>query len=319
VTKAARSSPFLKASALIVGEVADEHVAAVVDALNRLDVSTLVFDAAQLERCDHRLDEDGIELDAEAGWIRFEVGRGWIRRYAPPAWREDDAPRTHAGVVRAAWYALLTGAITSLNAEWLTELQHLSFAEQKLYQARAVRTLGYATPRTVVTSRPDLIPPEFGDELVVKPIGPGSYVDEVGQTRVVFANSMRREDERLRQLAAAPFLVQEQISADTHLRVVTVREQAWVCRLDHVDELDWRRDDAAHDAFVKTDAFEEVAQQALGLARTLCVGYSSQDWIVENERFFFIDMNPAGQWLFLPKEVAMQVTEAIAKWLAGDS
>jgi len=62
----------------------------------------------------------------------------------------------------------------------------------------------------------------------------------------------------------------------------------------------------------RTGAYVQVGASALELARTLGVGYSSQDWVVARGGSFFLDINPGGQWLFLPKPVSSEVTAAIA-------
>jgi hypothetical protein len=277
----------------------------------------LVFDAARLAAVGYTLDAAGLEIDEDGDIARLEAGRGWIRRFSPPAWRDDQPPRSYAGALRSSWYALLTSALLTLDVEWLTPLERLSLAEQKLFQAKAARELAILTPDTVVVSDPERVPAEFGRELVVKPLGPGSFVDDEGQTRVVYTNVLDRDDERLAELRGAPFLIQRRVPADTHLRVVTVRDRAWVCALSGANEFDWRRDDAAHDSFVAAEGYDDVATQARALASALSVGYSSQDWIVDGDRRVFLDLNPGGQWLFLPSEVATPVTAAIVDWLGG--
>ena len=103
-----------------------------------------------------------------------------------------------------------------------------------------------------------------------------------------------------------------------HLRVVTVADHFWVCALDARDlPLDWRREHHAHDAFQPCGAYDSVGALALQLARRLGVGYSSQDWVVAGSNVYFLDLNPGGQWLFLPEPVSSEVTAAIAVWLAG--
>jgi hypothetical protein len=109
--------------------------------------------------------------------------------------------------------------------------------------------------------------------------------------------------------------VQSRLTAERHLRAVTVKDQCWVCELAAGDlPVDWRRDEAAHDAFVAADE-RGVERDALRLAGAFGVGYSSQDWIVSDGVAHFIDLNPAGQWLFLPEPVASGTTSAIAQWL----
>jgi hypothetical protein len=51
------------------------------------------------------------------------------------------------------------------------------------------------------------------------------------------------------------------------------------------------------------------------LATTLRAGFTSQDWIVDDAGPAFLDLNPGGQWLFLPHEVSAPATAALADWL----
>jgi len=197
----------------------------------------------------------------------------------------------------------------------LTPLFKLLAAENKLVQWSTARALGISVPKTVVVSDPALIPDELGDALVAKPLGPSDFDDDSGKTWVVHSSEVHRSDSRLEALSGAPFLIQERLHADRHLRVVTVLDQAWVFELSSSGlPLDWRTVDAAHESFMRTEEEETVAAAAGKLARTLEVGYSSQDWIASGARRSFLDLNPAGQWLFLP--TAAEITSSIAAWLA---
>lgn len=40
-----------------------------------------------------------------------------------------------------------------------------------------------------------------------------------------------------------------------------------------------------------------------------------QDWMVDDDGPVFTDINPGGQWLFLPSGVAMPATQTLAEWL----
>jgi hypothetical protein len=200
----------------------------------------------------------------------------------------------------------------------LSEIERLLTADNKLVQLRAAAALGISIPASAVTSDRASIPPELGDLFVAKPLGPGQFDDEHGETRVVFTKELSRVSRELGALGGAPFLLQELVNADEHLRVVTVADRFWVCSLDASGvPLDWRREDRAHTAFVVRENHQDVGNQALALARRLGVGFSSQDWIVAGDRRFFLDLNPGGQWRFLPEPVASQITSAIARWLAA--
>lgn len=279
----------------------------------------LIIDAAAFERSDYCLDASGLRLGAEQELVLASPKpvRGWIRRLAPDGWREDASPRSHDGVVRASWYLLLAAVIRGLGVEWLTGLDRLADAENKALQHLVAAQLGITMPKTVVVSRRELIPAELGEPIVAKPLGPGSFASE-SRMQVIYANELSRTDSALDALGGAPFLLQERLVAELHLRVVTVGDQAWICELNATAlPLDWRRVDQAHDSFRPSERFAPVAAEALRLAASFGVGYSSQDWLVAGDTPYFVDLNPGGQWLFLPAEVADGITSAIADWMVS--
>ena len=240
-----------------------------------------------------------------------------MRRLSAPGWRAGTTGGSRDAAVRAAHVALVVALASHPLVDWLTPYPRLFATENKLRQAAHARRLGIRTPRTAVVSDRHEIPVELGDPIVAKPLGPGQFIRGDGDARVFSSAELARDDPRLAALAGAPFLLQERLRARRHLRIVTCGARAWSCALD-ADEvsLDWRRDDDAHDSFVP-NRNPVVESQALALARDLGLGYSSQDWIDDGtDTAAFIDLNPAGQWLFLPAPVCAEVSEAIAAHLA---
>jgi glutathione synthase/RimK-type ligase-like ATP-grasp enzyme len=243
--------------------------------------------------------------------------RGWIRRLAPPRWRTPVTSGSEAWAIRSAWTSLLIAIAADPKVRWLTPLERLFFAENKLLQIRAAREIGISVPATAVSAASSDIPEALGSPLVVKPLGPSHFSDEVGAEQVLWSQPLERSAPELAHLSGAPFILQEHIRADRHLRVVTVRSRAWICSLDAAGlPLDWRRSEAGHSAFEVADE-PKLAEASKQIAAALSVGYSSQDWILSDGRFHFIELNPAGQWLFLPEPVASEVTAEIAAWLIG--
>jgi hypothetical protein len=290
-----------------------------VAAVQARDGHLVIVDAEQLSLADIYLTEDRVELpDVTGALTELSGGRGWLRRLAPQDWQADLIAGQHDAVVRSAWVSALLAVCVIADLQWLSPLGVLFAAEEKLVQQRACRTLGIDFPTTVVVTRPDRIPADLGDRLVVKPLGVGHYRDAAGVGRVVHATEIHRHDSALTLLAGAPFLVQQRIEARMHLRVVTVRGRHWVCELDAADlPLDWRADEGAHSSF-RPGSYPAIGDRAVALAARLGVGYSSQDWIIDSAgNSTFLDLNPAGQWLFLPEQTACAVTGAIAGWLTG--
>ncbi len=305
-------------SPLIIGNAGDEHAAAVADNLRARSVEPLLIDVGTLETTPYSLCDGALTLHAPDGDVRVTLGpptRGWIRRLAPPLWRPGVTLGSADSAIRGAWSSLIAAVAGAPGVTWLTPLERLLLRENKLLQADTARRLGIPTPVTAVSSRRDLLPASLGDQLVVKPLGRSHYTDEAGAEQVVWTRDVSRDSPILDWLPGAPFIAQTRLYAERHLRAVTVEHKSWICEL-CADGLpvDWRREQAAHESFLVTSE-PSVGRDAVRIADALGIGYSSQDWIVSDGIPHLIDLNPAGQWLFLPDEVASAITSAIASWL----
>lgn len=293
----------------IVGSPGDPHVVEVEGVIRGLGRLVRVLDVMSLEDQPESWGPD-IPADAES--------RGWIRRLAPPTWRLGVVSHSHDAAIRGAWMTRLTGMLLASDRRWLTDLPVLLRAESKMFQLQRARHLGIRIPRTVVSTQlTDAL--ALGPRVVVKPLGPASFVED-GETMVVPAQVMEVAALAQADASAAPFMYQEVVVARAHLRVVTVQESAWVARLDADGlPLDWRTVDSAHASFRSVPGgVEEVSSQALTLAGSCGVGFSSQDWIEEPDgSLTFLDLNPSGQWLFLPTETSGPATQAIGHFLVN--
>ena len=303
--------------ALIVGDVADSHVLAVLAEIARTGGDPpLLFDAPRLTTQPYAI-HDGVLTLGEITVRTDEAGRGWLRRYAPTMWGAGAIAGSLESVRKRAFLTLV-GSISRVgNRQWLTKLDSMLAAEDRLYQLDVISRLGHRTPRTVVTSCGDNARFVLGNEFVVKPLANGYYNSADGP-RAVFTTTLAETDLVQTDFADAPFVAQEQIATVEHLRVVTVNGKAWAAALNADGRpMDWRQQDEAHFAWVAVDA-PDVRAAALAVAAAFDVGYSSQDWARDTtDRASFLDLNPGGQWLFLPPEVSEPVTNAIADYLNG--
>jgi hypothetical protein len=304
---------------ILVGNVADPHLQAVAD---RLPGSGLVIvDATTLRHAVRQTNLDRTTLiDRSGRTVTVGPGapaRGWLRRLAPAGWDHDTVLGSHRAAVLSSRLALLAVILRDPAVTWLTSVDDLFAGENKMVQYRKAVEAGLRVPRTVITGEPTEITDLLGEPFVLKPLGPGHFAHDDEQ-RVVFVRPSRAADVAGVDLLDAPFMAQELLEAQRHLRVVTVDGQAWVSELNATGlAVDWREDERAHYSFTATRTWPEVQRAAVTLASALRVGFSCQDWLVDSEGPVFLDLNPGGQWLFLSDEVGRAVAQALATWLAA--
>lgn len=305
------------ARSLIIGSAQDVHVASVLEHCD--GESTLVLDGQLLSTSTFTLsDESLVASVADNLWTLTAdpTIRGWVRRLAPETWQEGVVAGSRAAAEHSAWLSLLGALGRSRFVRWLTTLDSNLIAENKSYQLSVAKSVGVRVPLSIVSNRMADVLRVVPGPRIVKTLGHGHYVED-DVARVVF--TQRIEDDQLPRLEAGlPLLFQQELVAREHLRVVVVRDRVWTCSLSAEGlPLDWRAEESAHDAFLAVETPDEIRRDALKVARALQLGYASQDWIVTAEGTFLVDVNPGGQWLFLPEPFATEISVAIAEWLGG--
>lgn len=299
---------------LIVGERSDPHVEAIELAVACLGGESTALNSETLASARWRWSTDGFEVATDHGWR--VCGRGWLRRLAPAGAHRGIELGSRQAAEASARLALIV-SLSDSGIDWLTDHWQMARAENKLVMHRVAMALELRSPQTVVVAAAADIPEVLGDVVAVKPLGVGDFVFD-NRAHAVHTRLVRRDDPDLAGLHLAPFIVQQAIAASRHLRVVTVGARAWACSLDATGTpVDWRAAADAHHRW-EPDDVPQVELDALDVAAALEIGYSSQDWIVDDRgESWLVDVNPAGQWMFLPEPVSSAVTLAIAKWLVG--
>ena len=297
---------------VLIGAPEDPHLSAVADLVG----APLIVDVESLQTNSLTLSAEGPLLTGHNGWTPVHgLGRGWIRRLAPPGWMLGTEAHTRRASQQAAWLAMLVSFIRTSEVDWLTDLDRLLIAENKLLLERTARAVGAPSPKTVLACSPSSAADILGtDRLVAKPIGPSNFLAEGD-----YVSTPTSDVSQLIgiDLEPEPFLYQHRVEAVRHLRVVTVGARAWCFGRTVVDDepIDWRYLDSAHTDFHWTRSTETEAY-AVALAEDLEIGYSSQDWIDDGTTTWVVDINPGGQWLFL-SDRSHEITVAIARWLTG--
>ena len=276
-----------------------------------------MFDADSLAQVSYSLSPHQFVID---GAVVADEGRAWLRRVAPSRWSSGDRVGSVADVSLRARVRLIAAIARHGNREWVTSIDVLQAAEDRIHQLAVAYRLGIATPPTIVSSDPAEIRLALGGDAVIKPLATGAFVNEEGEPQAVYTTPLTTDLLASGDFGAAPFVAQTRIDARQHLRVVTAGSVVRTAALEaSMWPLDWRVAEEAHHSWRRHES-PEVEAQAVRLAAELCVGFSSQDWLVPiSGPPMFIDLNPAGQWMFLPQDVADPITEHIVGFLSGQS
>lgn len=305
---------------LIISHEDDLHAQSVIDELRRCGQKHHLLNLSDFPRSESlslhfgdpgwaaqwsQKDGSGIDLTAfrSAWWRRpqpFDFDESLENRYYAAA-ECDEA-------VTGLWYAMA--------AKWINAPLLDYGAHKKVYQMRCAQELGLKMPETLITNSPEdaLRFVEAHDRVIYKPFGPDAQ--EWRETRI-FGDEERQHIASLRH---APVIFQKFIPGLDY-RVTVVGDKVFAASVDARDAaypIDFRMNIENTDIRA-TQLPDDVAGPLLALVKRLGLVYGAADFRRDDHtgEFHFLEVNPAGQWLFVEVETGQPIAAAMAEELAA--
>ncbi len=257
-----------------------------------------------------------VELDKKS--IDFAaVKAAYFRRPGVPSVSETVKQNAARRYCEVEWGAALTSALNSLGERWLNSPIAIMAAENKPRQLSIAYKLGFTVPDTLITN--DLRQAQrFLSEgvSVAKPLREALLEDD-GDERVIFTsrlNELVRTDEK--RLALAPVIFQREIQKHSDIRATVIGEAVYAAEIlsQEFDETktDWRcgsRTDLPHRPH---DLPGDLRMKCIHLVRTLGLQFGAVDLVLDQGgRYWFLEVNPNGQWAWIENRTRMPLTKAI--------
>jgi ATP-grasp ribosomal peptide maturase len=213
------------------------------------------------------------------------------------------------------------GLLMSLPCLWLNHPSRVADAEYKPFQLTAAAACGLDVPLTTLTNDPiaaEEVRTYLGPDLVYKTLASASVVDG-DQLSCVYTTAIGADiltDERI-TLTVHQF--QERIHKTQDVRATVVGDRVFAANLysdSKENGLDWRADYSAI-RYEETQLPATVEAALLKLARYLGLRFSAADFVVTPDgQYYFIDLNPNGEWGWIEKATGLPIAAAVAELLA---
>lgn len=250
-----------------------------------------------------------------------EARVGWWRRVRPftvnPALNGEMSAFAESETAQA-----VGGMLDALPCRWVNPRAADDAAHRKPYQWAVACSLGIRVPRTLVTTDPDAARRFVAEaapgsrsagQVVFKPFL-ASSTRSWRETRIVGKTDL----ERLDLVRLAPVIFQHYIEG-VDLRVTIVGERVFAAEIDARGTsypFDMRM--VIGEASVRPiELPQPVLESLLALMRRLGLDYGAIDLRrTDDGAFFFLEVNPAGQWMFVEQRTGLPISQAVAGLLA---
>lgn len=310
---------------LIISTALDAATDAVIEELSRRKVEVVRCDSEKYpfeSTLTYRVANHGEPTLAVDGQREFRSI--WYRRVRPPA-RPDDMDVGHFAFSEKESRFALIGSVLALSNVLPTMSCPKSVwaAEHKPYQLAIANQCGLSVPDTLIGNLPSEAESFFRKHkpnVVAKPVRTGYLVDAAGPKAIYTSKVEESHMKKIMRLSVAPATFQALINKQSDIRVTIVGKKVFCAEiLSQTDEdasVDWRRTSNPHLPHKKHDLPGTVELLLLQYMKRLGLEYGAIDLVLDGEEnYYFLEVNPGGQWLWLDRILGLGITESIADWL----
>jgi glutathione synthase/RimK-type ligase-like ATP-grasp enzyme len=214
------------------------------------------------------------------------------------------------------------------DALWISEYSAILRAAHKNLQMPVASRLGFRVPDTLISSDPaaarNFIATHGHGAIIVKSLS-SIFPARDGEGSFFFARRISPENINinLTNLHLAPAIFQQAVPTKADIRVTVIGNKLFAAKI--VDDnayqteyaayiRDWRLRHAKKE--IKFEPFAlpaSVKRLCILLVEELGLQYGAIDLVIdEKNRFWFLEINPNGQWAFIEEDTDMPIGKALA-------
>jgi len=308
---------------LIFSSLADIHARAVMAALAKHPVEIELLDLAEYPgRLTLTLGFDGptrrfVLKRPGKGWLDLDKVRAvWWRRPSTFGLSNTLRDASHRSLALSEANTAFQGLFASMDALWINSPALDTVAGHKSYQLTVAQSLGLEIPQTRMTSDPEearAFWKECDGNVIYKQFI--ALPDAWAETRRLGKAEMDLPDSAIQ---IAPVIFQRHIAAVADLRVTIIGDDIFAASAD-VRGLEYATDVRLNlnTKYVAHDLPDEIASKLRALMRRLGLVYGAIDLrLTEDGRYVFLEINPAGQFLYIEHSTGQPIAAALASRLA---
>ncbi|SFA55353.1 RimK-like ATP-grasp domain-containing protein [Parageobacillus thermantarcticus] len=319
---------------LILSDQYDVHADKVISELNQMNASyyRLNLDVESLCKTiiTYDLDNNNWKINNGVSEINSsEISCVWLRRpFVELTLEEAHEQDVQFRIWKNEWNKTLLGLYLDLkNIKWMNNIQKTYQAENKYLQMKLARKIGFSFPKTLISNAKEEIIKfaEQNEKIVLKLMAQEFYKTEDQQYKGIYVNLVTLDDlQEFNLHSENPIVLQEYIEKKYEARYMYVGGEHFVCKIDSqkssVANIDWRRYDIANTPHSVIEPPLEISEKVNQLMKELNLEYAALDFIIDpTDKWYFLEVNSMGQWLWIEDLTGLKISKSIAKWLVNNS
>lgn len=308
---------------LILTHLEDSHASSVRNYLNKTGVESFTVITENLLR-DYKINfsSEGLIYTINNGKRTIELNPSWNiwnRRIMIPD-RNKGIPKDLQDLVIDECEKTWDGLLMAHKGKVVNRPQNHFHSNSKLDQIKFAVERGMCVPDTIVTNNPpDLI--NFYEKHrgnICFKLQKGAAVRTSVGNKIVYTNKVTEEQMKNAPLVSShPSLFQEYIDKEFEIRIIATDKMVTGIAIhsqdSEISKVDYRRYDLDNVRYNYIELPENVRNFCSGMLTHYKLHFGAFDFIYSKDgKYFFLELNPNGQWLWLEEQSGHNLTKEVA-------
>ena len=262
-----------------------------------------------------------ISIDGEEYEAQFESLKGIFFR-APVFLRTQSKKElsVQEQLERNQWSSFLRNLIIFKNANWINYPVSTYSAENKIFQLYSAEECGLSIPLTYISNCTDFNL-EFNKKYIVKSLDTALFYDmENNKEMFTYSNVVTGAELQEYDLTSAPVFIQEFLNPKIDCRVTYVQGKLFPVKILQNGQGmygDWRmrKEELEYIPFQLPTYVESAIHK---LMKKLELNFGGIDLAIVAGEYYFIEVNPTGEWGWLEVKTGVNISKTIKRALTGE-
>jgi len=248
----------------------------------------------------------------------------WYRRPVNPTVDLQDTPEENLkelSIEARLQYETIIRTLT--RSLWVSEPDKLRYAEDRIVQLKAAKKVGFKVPETIISNSPETVRTFVNgfEKVCIKSLHLGSLEID-GALRIFYTSILEKQDQDVIEKSSFfPLLLQRYIPKKREYRITVIGKNVVPVEVIAKDDqamVDWRVENGSKATFKLVSLSDTIIQMSRSIVAELGVRFASMDVIESNDGdFYFLDLNPNGQWAWLDQTINTNIAGQLSRLLSS--
>lgn len=218
-------------------------------------------------------------------------------------------------ISKTQWMAFIKNLIYYEDAIWINNPVATYKAENKMLQLKYAKKIGFKIPETFVVNH---LCERIRDDRVyaLKSIDT-LFLKYIDKEAFLYTNMINGNKLKYYNLDMAPIVLQSFLRPKIDIRVTVINENVYSVKIVKNGmpiEGDWRKEKDSVN-FVECDLPDEIKDKCIEMVKMMGLIYGAIDLALVDNEYYFLELNPTGEWAWLKEINGFDIDEKIVEVL----